>query len=130
MMYRCRLNFVLLSVPILPQPMFTQQTVAELSDFCHRDSLESTRRLGVSCWVLLASLYCGCLGDVRGNAVKKFLLVPLFLILAGASVFAGGDKVRGEKGEGDVNQVQVQDPPPFQESDAVSWIAWLLGIGG
>jgi len=41
-------------------------------------------------------------------------LVTLLLVLTASPVFAGGDKVRGENGAGDVNQVQVQDPPPFQ----------------
>jgi len=41
-------------------------------------------------------------------------LVTLLLVLTASTVFAGGDQVRGEKGAGDVNQVQVQDPPPFQ----------------
>lgn len=43
------------------------------------------------------------------------LLVVLAVSIAiSAPVFAGGDKVRGEKGQGEVNQEQVQDPPPFQ----------------
>ena len=44
------------------------------------------------------------------------LLVVVIVLTLGltSSAFAGGDKVRGEKGEGDVNQVQIQDPPPFQ----------------
>lgn len=43
------------------------------------------------------------------------LLIALVLTVALTSTaFAGGDKVRGEKGQGEVNQVQVQDPPPFQ----------------
>ena len=43
------------------------------------------------------------------------LLVVLALSISLASpVFAGGDQVRGENGKGAVNQVQVQDPPPFQ----------------
>jgi len=46
---------------------------------------------------------------------KAFTLVAVsLLILAVASTaFAGGDKVRGEKGEGEVRQVQVMDPFPF-----------------
>jgi len=31
-----------------------------------------------------------------------------------SSALAGGGKVRGDNGQGAVNQVQVQDPPPFQ----------------
>jgi len=42
------------------------------------------------------------------------LLVAIFCISATSTVFAGGDKVRGDNGQGSVNQVQVQDPPPFQ----------------
>ena len=43
------------------------------------------------------------------------LLVATVLCIAVASpILAAGDKVRGENGQGDVNQVQVQDPPPFQ----------------
>ena len=46
-------------------------------------------------------------------------IISIMLIVAALSLciaspsFAGGDKVRGEKGQGEVNQVQVQDPPPF-----------------
>ena len=50
--------------------------------------------------------------------MTKLLLVllgVLVLTLAIASpVFAGGDKVRGDEGQGVVKQVQVMDPPPFQ----------------
>jgi hypothetical protein len=42
------------------------------------------------------------------------LIVAALSILATSPVFAGGDKVRGDKGQGEVNQVQVQEPPPFQ----------------
>jgi hypothetical protein len=61
--------------------------------------------------------------------MKTVLLASLVLILASATVFAGGDKVRGDKGQGGVNQEQVQDPPPF-EDDEESLINWLLGIEG
>ncbi len=49
----------------------------------------------------------------------KKLLVALVVVLAlslcmVSTVSAGGDQVRGEKGQGEVNQVQVMDPPPFQ----------------
>ena len=50
--------------------------------------------------------------------MKKLLLITTLVILVFASIsstaLAGGDKVRGENGQGEVNQVQVQDPPPFQ----------------
>ncbi|MDD2471874.1 MAG: hypothetical protein PHT28_03015 [Dehalococcoidales bacterium] len=41
-------------------------------------------------------------------------VVAVLCLSATSTVFAGGDKVRGENGQGEVNQVQVQDPPPFQ----------------
>jgi hypothetical protein len=65
--------------------------------------------------------------------MKKALLASLVLMLAAGSLFAGGDKVRGDNGLGDVNQVQVQDPPPFEDpalsdpSDLLDWL-WLLGL--
>lgn len=50
--------------------------------------------------------------------MKRILLITLVVVslcvLFTSPVFAGGDKVRGEKGQGGVNQVQVEDPPPFQ----------------
>ena len=43
------------------------------------------------------------------------LLIGILLTLSlSSTVAASGGKVRGENGQGDVNQVQVQDPPPFQ----------------
>jgi len=42
------------------------------------------------------------------------MLVVAALFALAAPVSAGGDKVRGDKGQGAVNQVQVQEPPPFQ----------------
>ncbi|MFC2000621.1 hypothetical protein ACFLXE_07725 [Chloroflexota bacterium] len=49
--------------------------------------------------------------------VKKMiliLLVTVALLISTTSIaVAGGDQVRGEKGQGAVNQVQVKDPPPF-----------------
>ena len=46
--------------------------------------------------------------------IVSIILIAAALSLCIASpTFAGGDKVRGEKGQGEVNQVQVQDPPPF-----------------
>ncbi len=50
--------------------------------------------------------------------MKKTILVSLvvvaLMVVTTSTAFAGGDKVRGEKGEGSVNQVQIQNPPPFQ----------------
>jgi len=50
--------------------------------------------------------------------MKKALIVlavacALMAVVANP-ISAGGGKVRGDNGQGAVNQVQVQDPPPFQ----------------
>jgi len=42
------------------------------------------------------------------------LVVAALVTAATSTVFAGGDQVRGDNGQGAVNQVQVMDPPPFQ----------------
>ncbi|MBN1856650.1 MAG: hypothetical protein JW846_06845 [Dehalococcoidia bacterium] len=42
------------------------------------------------------------------------VVLTLLLITFASPVAAAGGKVRGESGAGDVNQVQVMDPPPFQ----------------
>ena len=44
------------------------------------------------------------------------ILVLVIILTLGitSSALATGGKVRGDNGQGDVNQVQVQDPPPFQ----------------
>lgn len=49
----------------------------------------------------------------------KKLLLALLVVLALSVVVvtpvaASGDQVRGEKGQGEVVQVQVMNPPPFQ----------------
>ena len=50
--------------------------------------------------------------------MKRLLAVlavlTLVFAITASPVFAGGDKVRGENGEGAVNQLQVMDPLPFQ----------------
>jgi hypothetical protein len=50
--------------------------------------------------------------------MKRFISVMLVAValtaVLASPTFASGDKVRGENGLGDVVQVQVQDPPPFQ----------------
>ena len=48
------------------------------------------------------------------RTVLSVMLVVVLTLCLGSPAFAGGDKVRGEKGQGTVEQVQVQDPPPFQ----------------
>ena len=42
------------------------------------------------------------------------VVLTLVMIITASPVFAGGGKVMGENGQGDVNQVQVMDPPPFR----------------
>ncbi|MFH1085344.1 MAG: hypothetical protein V1772_06245 [Chloroflexota bacterium] len=44
--------------------------------------------------------------------VRAFVLAALLIALVVTTALAGGDQVRGENGQGTVNQ--VQDPPPFQ----------------
>jgi hypothetical protein len=46
-------------------------------------------------------------------SVVLLVAVTLFVLVV-SSALAGGDQVRGDKGEGSVNQVQIQNPPPFQ----------------
>ena len=46
-------------------------------------------------------------------AALLILLAVLSVVFA-TSVMAGGGQVRGENGQGSVNQIQIQDPPPFQ----------------
>jgi hypothetical protein len=48
------------------------------------------------------------------KAIVALVLVGVLSVLAVATAAAGGDKVRGDEGQGVVKQVQVQDPPPFQ----------------
>jgi hypothetical protein len=50
--------------------------------------------------------------------MKRIALILVLVIILTLSItssaLAAGGKVRGDNGQGDVNQVQVQDPPPFQ----------------
>ncbi|MCP5518409.1 MAG: hypothetical protein H7A45_14245 [Verrucomicrobiales bacterium] len=59
--------------------------------------------------------------------MKTLTMMALVAVLVAGSAMAGGDKVRGDKGEGSVKQVQVQDPPPFQEPGSFSLLDWLFG---
>ena len=55
--------------------------------------------------------------SIKGVKMKKLfalLLALVMLVSIFSDVSAGGDKVSGDKGAGDVNQHQVMDPPPFQ----------------
>lgn len=42
------------------------------------------------------------------------IIVGVLFIMTSSAVSASGGKVRGDNGQGPVNQVQEQDPPPFQ----------------
>ncbi len=44
------------------------------------------------------------------KAVIIALVVVLLVVLTTSTAFAAGGKVHGEKGQGEVRQVQVQDP--------------------
>lgn len=44
----------------------------------------------------------------------SLLIVALLIVVTAVPAWAEGGKVRGENGDGSVNQVQIQDPPPFQ----------------
>jgi hypothetical protein len=46
--------------------------------------------------------------------IVSILAVVALFVFSMSVAYAGGDKVRGDNGQGAVNQVQVQDPPPFQ----------------
>ena len=48
------------------------------------------------------------------NKIFALIIVGILLISSISTAFAGGDMVRGDRGNGEVNQVQVQDPPPFR----------------
>jgi len=48
------------------------------------------------------------------KAALVLVVVVAIAVSMTSSALAGGDKVRGDKGQGSVHQVQVQDPPPFQ----------------
>ena len=48
------------------------------------------------------------------RAFAVVMVLALVFVITASPVFAAGGKVRGEVGQGDVNQVQVMDPPPFQ----------------
>ena len=43
-----------------------------------------------------------------------FVIAAMLTLSVVSPAFAGGDKVRGDKGQGCVNQVQVEDPAPFE----------------
>jgi hypothetical protein len=53
----------------------------------------------------------------RSFSMKKavlLLIVTALIVLSTTHIFAAGGKVRGENGLGNVYQIQVMDPPPFQ----------------
>ncbi len=47
------------------------------------------------------------------RAILILLLTTMLVLWLSLTAFTNGDKVRGEKGQGCVNQNQVQDPPLF-----------------
>jgi hypothetical protein len=51
---------------------------------------------------------------MRGKVLLAILIASVLSLATASAVLAGGDQVRGENGQGEVVQVQVQDPPPFQ----------------
>lgn len=55
------------------------------------------------------------MGDQMKRVALALVVVVTLVVSMTSSALAGGDKVRGENGQGAVNQVQVQDPPPFQQ---------------
>lgn len=48
------------------------------------------------------------------KTLASLLIVVVLLLAVAMPAFAGGDQVRGDNAQGSANQVQVQDPPPFQ----------------
>ena len=48
------------------------------------------------------------------KAIATVLIVGILFAMASVPAMAGGGKVRGANGQGGINQVQIQDPPPFQ----------------
>lgn len=51
---------------------------------------------------------------MRKSVFTVFVIVVVLFMLSASLVSAGGGQVRGEKGQGSVNQTQIQDPPPFE----------------
>ena len=60
--------------------------------------------------------------------MKKLLVFLAILTLVVGTAFAGGDRVRGEKGQGGVKQVQVEDPAPFVEPESLLDLLWLMVV--
>ena len=50
---------------------------------------------------------------MKKGILTVVMICTLFAFVT-VSALAGGGKVRGENGQGSVNQVQVENPPPFQ----------------
>ena len=48
------------------------------------------------------------------KAFARLVLVVLLMLVMAMPAFAEGGQVRGDNAQGAANQVQVQDPPPFQ----------------
>ena len=58
------------------------------------------------------------------------MMVVALLMATVTPALAGGDKVRGENGQGSVTQVQVQDPPPFQPQGSIGHFHLLFTTTG
>ena len=56
------------------------------------------------------------MGGYQGvkRTLCAIVAVVVLVVSLASTAFASGDKVMGERGLGEVTQVQVQDPPPFQ----------------
>ena len=48
------------------------------------------------------------------RTILVLMLTIMLVLWLAYPAFASGDKVRGDKGQGCTNQVQEQEPPPFQ----------------
>lgn len=51
---------------------------------------------------------------MKKKLITAMILVVLLVLTVTTPAYASGGQVRGENGQGSVNQVQHQDPPPFQ----------------
>jgi hypothetical protein len=63
--------------------------------------------------LLIEPIYRSEVKTMKKKVIALLFTTALFIVSI-SPVFAGGDQVRGDGGQGLVNHVQVQDPPPFQ----------------
>ena len=74
---------------------------------------------GIGNYALIAEqCHIGHIAAYKEDQMKRLAFVLVVVVALTVSItssaLAGGGKVRGDNGQGAVNQVQVQDPPPFQ----------------